>query len=161
VDGSFVLRLHTPSFKEFPMSTTAAATLPQPDSPPVLGVAAYLTVDGAIRASEFYQRALGAKEVARIPVDAKGRTMHVHLHVNNGSVMLSDAYPEHGHSWKEPGGFCLHLQVKGVDAWWKRAIDAGAQVVLPLQVMFWGDRYGQFRDPFGVLWSVGEPVTGN
>ena len=144
------------------MSTAAAATLPEPSAqPPVLGVAAYLTVEGAIRASEFYQRALGAKEVARIPVDAKGRTMHVHLHVNNGSVMLSDPYPEHGHSWKEPGGFCLHLQVTNVEAWWKRAVDAGAEVVLPLQVMFWGDRYGQFRDPFGVLWSVGEPVTGN
>jgi uncharacterized glyoxalase superfamily protein PhnB len=51
----------------------------------------------------------------------------------------------------------LHLQVDDVDAWWQRAVDAGAEIVLPLQKMFWGDRYGQLRDPFGVLWSMSQP----
>jgi uncharacterized glyoxalase superfamily protein PhnB len=37
----------------------------------------------------------------------------------------------------------------------QRAVAAGAQIVLPLQVMFWGDRHGQLRDPFGVVWSMG------
>ena len=134
-------------------------------SPPVAqpqvlgGVAPYLTVEGATRASEFYQRAFGAKEVAAQPVDEKGRTMHVHLYVNGGSLMLSDAYPEYGHPFKAPQGICLHLHVNDVDAWWKRATEAGAEVVLPLQVMFWGDRYGQLRDPFGVLWSLAEPAA--
>jgi uncharacterized glyoxalase superfamily protein PhnB len=71
--------------------------------------------------------------------------------------MLSDAYPEHGHPLKTPQGFMLHLQVEDVDAWWDRAVAAGAEIVLPLQLMFWGDRYGQLRDPFGVLWSLSEP----
>ena len=44
-----------------------------------------------------------------------------------------------------------------MDAWWKRAVEAGAEVVMPLQEMFWGDRYGQLRDPFGVLWAMGAP----
>ncbi len=56
-------------------------------------------------------------------------------------------------------GYTLHMKVDDVDFWWKRAVDAGAEVVLPLQRMFWGDRYGQLRDPFGVLWSMGQPDT--
>jgi len=123
------------------------------------GVAPYLSVGGAIRAAEFYKKAFGADEVARVPPDEQGRTMHVHLYINGGSVMLADAYPEHGHPLQTPQAFILHLQVKDVDAWWARAVEAGAQIVLPLQVMFWGDRYGQLRDPFGVTWSLASATS--
>ena len=126
---------------------------------PVLGgVVPYLMVDGAIRAARFYERAFGAVEIARQPPDDQGRTMHVHLHVNGGSVMLNDPYPEYGQLLKAPQAFTLHMKVDDVDAWWRRAVDAGAEVVMPLQDMFWGDRYGQLRDPFGVTWSLGAPV---
>ncbi len=99
----------------------------QPPMPAVLGgVVAYLSVDGAAKAAEFHQRALGAEEVFRYPVDEKGRTMHIHLYINGGSVMLSDAYPEHGHPWQAPQGFSLMLPVKdNIDARFQRAIDAG------------------------------------
>jgi uncharacterized glyoxalase superfamily protein PhnB len=117
----------------------------------------YLQLDGALSAAEFYKRAFGAKEIYRHPPDDKGRTMHVHLHVNGGSLMLCDPYPEHGHPLKEPQGYTLHLAVDNVDKWWDRAMKAGAQEVMPLQLMFWGDRYGQLRDPFGVLWAMGSP----
>jgi len=121
------------------------------------GVVPYLSVGGATKAAEFYAKAFGAREVARHPVDEQGRTMHIHLHINGGSVMLSDPYPEYGHPLKEPQSFVLHLHVDDVDAWWNRAVEAGAEIVLPLQVMFWGDRYGQLRDPFGVIWSLAAP----
>jgi PhnB protein len=121
------------------------------------GVVAYLQVDGASKASEFYQRAFGATEVGRQPVDEQGRTMHIHLYINGGSLMLSDAYPEHGHPYEPPKGYTLHMKPDDIDAAWKRAVDAGCEIVLPLQKMFWGDRYGQLRDPFGVLWSMGRP----
>jgi uncharacterized glyoxalase superfamily protein PhnB len=127
--------------------------------PAVLGgVAPYLTVDGATKAAEFYVRAFGAQEVARHPLDGQGRTMHIHLHLNGGSLMLSDAYPEYGHPWKAPEGFALHLKVDDIDAAWARAIEAGATEVMPVQLMFWGERYGQLRDPFGVMWSMGAEV---
>ena len=130
--------------------------LPQPE---VLGgPVAYLQVDGAARAAEFYTRAFGAKEMLRMPVDDKGRTMHIHMYVNGGSLMLCDAYPEHGHPYQPAQGFTLHMKVDAIDAWWDRAVAAGAEVVMPVQVMFWGDRYGQLRDPFGVMWSMGEPT---
>jgi PhnB protein len=121
------------------------------------GLVPYLQVDGATAASEFYQRAFNATEVVRHPVDDKGRTMHIHLHVNGSSLMLSDAYPEHGSALEKPQAFNLTLLVTDIDSWWKRAIGAGATEVMPVQDMFWGDRYGQLRDPFGVLWSMNQP----
>jgi len=127
---------------------------------PLGGVTAYLHLDGATKASAFYKMAFGAREIAAHPVDEKGRTMHIHLDINGSSVMLSDFYPEHGHDFKIPQGFMLHLEVDDVEAWWHRALDAGAQVAMPLQDMFWGARYGIVRDPFGVSWSMGMP-SGN
>ena len=121
------------------------------------GLTAYLQVDGAAKASDFYQRAFDATEVARHPLDEKGRTMHVHLYVNGSSLMLGDAYPEYGHPLQAPQAFNLTLQVDDIDAWWSRAVAAGATVVMPVQEMFWGARYGQLRDPFGVLWSMNQP----
>ena len=54
------------------------------------GAIAYLTVDGAVKAAEFYQQAFAAEVVAMHPPDDKGRTMHVHLYVNGSSIMLTE-----------------------------------------------------------------------
>jgi PhnB protein len=132
---------------------------PATPAPAVLGgIIPYLSVNGASAAAAFYQRAFSAVEVARHPPDEQGRTMHIHLHINGSSLMLSDAYPEYGHPLEKPQAFNLTLQVNDIDRWWDRAIAAGAESVLPVQKMFWGDRYGQLRDPFGVLWSMNEPA---
>lgn len=131
-----------------------------PATPPQVkgGVVPYLTVDGAIKAAEFYKKAFTAEVAAIHPPDEKGRTMHAHLYINGSSVMLSDAYPEHGHPLRAPASFNLTLQVGDTDRWFNRAVDAGCTAVLPVQDMFWGDRYGQLKDPFGVLWAINGPV---
>jgi uncharacterized glyoxalase superfamily protein PhnB len=121
------------------------------------GAVPYLQVDGALKAAGFYGPAFGAETVAAYPPDAKGRTMHVHLYVNGGSLMLSDFYPEHGVPKKAPQAFSIVLQVDDIDQWWNRAVAAGAEVVMPVQDMFWGDRYGQLRDPYGVDWALNLP----
>jgi len=127
------------------------------DTPEVKGgVVAYLNVDGAMKAADFYQRALGALIAASHPPDEKGRTMHVHLYINDSSVMLCDFYPEHGHPPQKPQAFTMTLLVDDIDTWWRRAVEAGAEVVMPVADMFWGARYGQFRDPFGVTWALNE-----
>ena len=130
-----------------------------PSYAPVLGgLVPYLTVSSATEASAFYQKAFGATEAARHPLDEKGRTMHIHLSINGASLMLSDAYPEYGHPLTPPSAFNLTLQVKDIDSWWARAVAAGAESVMPVQEMFWGDRYGQLRDPFGVAWAMNQPA---
>jgi len=132
-------------------------TNPTPAVPVKGGIVTYLSVDGALKAAEFYKRAFGAETAFAFPPDDTGRTMHVHLYINGSSIMLADVYPEHGHPWEKPQGFNLTLQVDDGDAWFKRAIDAGAESVLPMQTMFWGDYYGQLRDPFGNLWAINQP----
>ncbi|MDD3443839.1 MAG: glyoxalase/bleomycin resistance/extradiol dioxygenase family protein [Zavarzinia sp.] len=123
------------------------------------GMVPYLTVEGALAAAAFYVRAFGATIAAAIPADEKGRTMHVHLHVNGSSLMMSDFYPEHGHPAVAPQGYELALQVDDIDVWWARAVAAGAIPVVPVQEMFWGARYGRLRDPFGVAWSMNQPIV--
>jgi uncharacterized glyoxalase superfamily protein PhnB len=121
------------------------------------GVIAYVSLDGAIKAGELYKKALAAEEVHLNPPDGKGRTMHLHLHINGSSVMLSDPFPEHGHPHVPVAGVSLMLPVKDVDAWWQRAVDAGFVATMKPENMFWGDRYAQAKDPFGVLWAFVGP----
>jgi PhnB protein len=121
------------------------------------GIVSYLSLDGAIKAGEFYKKAFAAEQVHLNPPDDKGRTMHLHLHINGGSVMLSDPFPEHGHPYVPAAGFSLMLPVKDVDSWWQRAVDAGCTPTMKPEDMFWGDRYAQAKDPFGVLWAFVGP----
>lgn len=138
--------------------SAAPSTMPMPK---VLGgLTPYLQVSSAAKASAFYVKAFGGKEVFRVPEDEQGRTMHIHLYINGSSLMLSDPYPEYGHALEQPQAFNLTLQVEDIDAWFNRAVEAGATVVMPVQDMFWGARYCQLRDPFGVLWAINEQKAG-
>ena len=116
------------------------------------------------RASEaigFYAKAFGAREQMRIPADDGVRLLHAHLLVNGASLMLHDEFPEYVTELSgKPDGVTLHLQVDDADAWFDRAVAAGASVVMPLDNMFWGDRYGQVKDPFGHQWSIGASIKG-
>ena len=121
------------------------------------GIVAYLSVEGAIKAADFYKNAFAAEQVHLYTPDDKGRTMHVHLYINGNSVMLSDPFPEHGHPYVPAAGFSLMLPVTDVDSWWQRAVDAGCTATMKPEDMFWGDRYAQAKDPFGVLWAFVGP----
>ena len=135
------------------MADAQAAPLPAVKG----GVVAYLALDGAVKAAEFYRKAFAAEVALVQPPDEKGRTMHAHLYINGSTVMLSDPFPEHGCGYVPAAGFSLMLPVKDVDAWWQRAVDAGCTGNMEPQDMFWGDRYAQAKDPFGVLWGFVGP----
>jgi PhnB protein len=124
--------------------------------PVVTGVTAYLMARGASDASAFYQKAFAAEELSRMLHEQTGKLMHCHLRINGGDVMMSDEFPEYGMGLGDgPKGVTLHLQVDDADAWFERAVAAGATVTMPLADQFWGDRYGQLKDPFGHSWSIG------
>lgn len=130
---------------------------------PTTGVTPHLTInDGrAGEACDFYVAAFGATERMRMPADDGKRLMHAHLVVNGASLMLADDFPEYsGRPSGAPAGVTLHLQVDDADAWFDRAVKAGAEVRMPLDDQFWGDRYGQVVDPFGHVWSIGATVRG-
>jgi PhnB protein len=138
------------------MTTDAETHAAQTSAPAVKsGVVPYLLPSDAREAAAFYVRAFAAEEVARNAAE-DGRLMHCHLYINGGSVMMSDCFPEYGHPAQAPQGAMLHLEVGDADAWWTRAVDAGCEVVTPLELQFWGQRYGQIRDPFGYVWSMSQ-----
>jgi PhnB protein len=129
------------------------------ERPQLRGVTPYLTVHGASEAAEFYGRAFGAEEIARVPAEDGKRLVHCHLRINGENVMMSDDFPEHGYAVEgEPRGVTLHLAVDDADTWFERAVAAGAKVTMPIGDQFWGDRYGQIKDPFGHTWSIGAPI---
>jgi uncharacterized glyoxalase superfamily protein PhnB len=137
---------------------TETIALPEAPRVPIRGgVVPYLQVDGALLAADLYKTAFGAEIAFAYPPDDKGRTMHVHLYINGSSVMLSDAFPEHGHPHRPAAGYSLTIMPEDIDTAFARAVAAGLEVITPLQDMFWGDRYGALRDAFGVAWAMNAP----
>jgi uncharacterized glyoxalase superfamily protein PhnB len=136
------------------MSSTEVQTAPKAETKS--GLVAYLQVDGAIAAAKFYEKAFGAEIAAMHPPDAQGRTMHVHLYVNGASLMLADFYPDHGQPKVPHQGFSLALMVTDIEKKFQRAVDAGCTATMPVQKMFWGDLYGQLKDPYGVDWAMNQ-----
>lgn len=121
----------------------------------------HLVCDGASDAIEFYKQAFGAEELMRIPTP-DGKLMHAAITVNGAMVMLVDEMKEMGALGPNALGgspVTLHLHVADADAAIERAAAAGATVMMPATDMFWGDRYGQVKDPWGHSWSIAHPLS--
>ena len=113
-----------------------------------------LVIAGAAKAIEFYKKAFGAVEKSRFPAP-NGTLMHAEIRIGDSIIMMGDEMPEQGgRGPKSLGGspVTLFIYQDNVDAAWKRAVDAGAKVVMPLSDQFWGDRGGCLEDPFGHNW---------
>lgn len=137
------------------MSAAAATNEPCPAPSLNGGVVPYLMLENAAGAIDFYKGALGAEEVGERAAMPDGRIMNSRIDVNGGSIMLMDPMPEHGYPAVAPQAFNLHLQVDDADRWFDRAVAAGCAVLMPMQLQFWGDRYGMVKDPHGVTWGFG------
>jgi PhnB protein len=135
-----------------------AAVKPIPEGYP--RVTPYLCVDGASAAIDFYSAVFGATERMRMPAP-DGKVAHAELQFGDSVVALSDEYPELGaRSPKAFGGspVTMSVYVEDVDAVFDRALKAGAKALRPVEDQFYGDRSGQFEDPFGHRWSVGTHI---
>jgi PhnB protein len=139
------------------------------DEPIRSGITAHITIVGGTKekskakdAIAFYKAAFGADVLFENSEEAGDRLMHGTLAINGSILMLNDDFPEmrDGKPMAPPSGCTLTLEVGDADAVWQRACDAGAQVHFPLDNQFWGQRYGQLRDPFGHIWAISGPVTG-
>ncbi len=120
----------------------------------------YLTVDGAEAAIEFYRSVFGATERMRMGAPG-GKIGHAELQLGDSVIMLSDEFPEMGNrSPKSLGGTPVTISVytQDVDALFDRAISGGAKEITPVENQFYGDRSGQFEDPFGHRWNVSSHI---
>jgi PhnB protein len=131
---------------------------PIPDEYP--RVMPYLIVDGAAAAMDFYKSVFGATERMRMPAP-DGRVGHAELQIGEAVIMLADEQPEMGiNGPRTIGGtpVSLLVYVEDADSAFERALAAGATSLQPMEDRFYGDRSGQFEDPFGHRWDVATHV---
>jgi PhnB protein len=131
---------------------------PIPDDYPRL--TPYLIVDDAGAAIDFYSSVLGASERMRM-AGPDGRVGHAELDIGDSMIMLADEHPDmDALGPRTVGGtpVTLHVYVENVDDVFERALDAGAKSLRQLENKFYGDRSGQFEDPFGHRWNVASHV---
>jgi uncharacterized glyoxalase superfamily protein PhnB len=136
------------------MKMTKQHVKPVPDGMHTL--TPHLVCNGAAGAIAFYKQAFGAVEVTRLP-DPQGKLMHAMLRIGDSALMLVDEFPERGCFGAQSlkgSPVTIHLYVRDVDAAVARAVAAGARITMPVDDMFWGDRYGRIEDPYGHHWSI-------
>lgn len=119
-------------------------------------VTPHLMVQDVAQASDFYQRAFGAKEIVRMS-GPQGKVTHAQITIGDSNIFLGPA-PAIGNlrSPESLGGstVSIFLYLDNVDSVFSQAVSAGAKATQPLADMFWGDRYGVMADPFGHSWSL-------
>jgi uncharacterized glyoxalase superfamily protein PhnB len=121
-----------------------------------LGLGTHIFVPDADAAVAFYRQAFGATELIRHRLP-DGRVLFVELAFGPDKLLISEEIEELGALAPATLGgspVMLLLELDDVDAAAQRAIDAGADVEMPIAEMFWGERYGIVRDPFGHRWSL-------
>jgi PhnB protein len=131
----------------------AKATTPIP--PGFHTLTPHLSVNGAARYIDFLTKAFGATEVHRAPGPG-GKLMHALVKIGDSMLMFADFFPEMGCPPIAEGNWpvVLSLYVPDADASFEKAVAAGCTAALPLSDQFWGDRYGQVKDPFGFTWAI-------
>lgn len=132
-----------------------------PDRPDGFGaVTPIIYLSGAAAALEFYTNAFGAEEIKRVPGPG-GTITHAELRIGDCTIVVVDQLAGSGRAQE---GQVLSPRIElliytdDVDRSFRRAVDAGARVIMPLTNVFWGDRYGRVMDPFGQVWSLAKRV---
>jgi PhnB protein len=119
-------------------------------------VTPHLVIKGCANAIDFYKKGLGAQEIYRSKMP-DGRIMHAMIQIGNSFVMMADEFPDMGAVGPMTLGgtsTSLHIYTDDADKLFDQAISAGAIPIMPMADMFWGDRYGMIKDPFGHSWAI-------
>ena len=116
-------------------------------------VTPHLMLDNAARSIDWYKRAFGAEEIGR-NLDPAGKIMHAEIRIGDSHLFVNDVME--GKGPREFGGSpaVFWIYVDNSDALFKRAIEAGGKVRMPLENQFWGDRAGAITDPEGYTWWI-------
>ncbi|MFN2435209.1 MAG: VOC family protein [Nitrososphaeraceae archaeon] len=116
-----------------------------------------LVVKDANKAIEFYTKVFGAQENYRNHAPDNKSIMYAELTIGDSKLILSDEFPEMD-SLSPPtigkSPVSIYVYVDDADRTFDRAVSEGSEVIMQMTDAFWGDRWGQLRDPFGHIWSI-------
>jgi len=113
-----------------------------------------LTCKDAAEAIEFYKSAFGATELMRSRTPDGSKITHAELKIGDSIIFLNDELGPMTSGAPGASRISLFLYVEDADATFKRALAGGSTVEMPLDNMFWGDRYGCITDPYGHKWGI-------
>ncbi|MGH7557198.1 MAG: VOC family protein [Gemmatimonadota bacterium] len=115
-----------------------------------------LIVQDGRKAVDFYKKVFGATE-RMFMTDPDGNLAHAEIEISGSTIMLGEENPDwHNQSPASLGGtpVVIHVYVEDVDAVAKKAVDAGSEMLFPVEDQFYGDRSGRLKDPFGHMWMI-------
>jgi len=115
----------------------------------------------ARKAIELYKKAFGAIERYAVPGPGGKGVMHAEIRIGDSIIMMGEESPNEPCKSAETSGgspVSFYIYLDNVDEAYKRALDAGAESRMPVEDMFWGDRMGTVRDPFGYSWCLATHV---
>ena len=124
----------------------------------------HLVVSDGLAALKFYREAFGGEEGHTMMTEDGGRVMHGEIMLDGHLLFVSDEFTvEEGGKCRTPeslGGSTVRITLltDDADGVVERAVARGAEVIMPVQDMFWGARYGQIRDPFGHIWGINQQL---
>lgn len=116
-----------------------------------------LTLKNSLEAIEFYKKAFGAKQLDVFPAPDGKSTMHATIKIGDSIIMMGDERPMQDCRSAESlvaSPVSLFIYVPDADSVFEQAVDAGSEVIMPVDDMFWGDRAGTLKDPFGYSWTI-------
>ncbi len=136
-------------------------TTASPIPPGFRTVTPHMVIKNAGEAMDFYVKAFGATEISRFEVPGMGLLAHGLLQIGDSFVMVADEFPPDfgcpdalSPTTAKGTTFAIHIYTEDVDAVYQRALDAGCESIFEPMDAFWGDRYGQVRDPYGHHWGM-------
>lgn len=120
----------------------------------------YITVNDTAAALEFYRQAFSAKELPGRLTAPDGNVMHAMFQIGNSVIMIADEMLADGKMYSPSPStqgattFKLNLYVEDAKAVVAQAVDAGAELIIPVAEQFYGHLSGRVVDPFGHIWII-------
>ena len=108
----------------------------------------YLILDNADLFVNFIQEVFNAEVSFCIRREDEISIRHAEIHINGGTLMLASSMPD----LKKETGY-LFIYVPDANTTYKKAIDAGCEIIRELQKEDYGLTAG-IKDPFGNVWWI-------
>ena len=116
-------------------------------------VTPYIFVHDADAYVHFLGAAFGAREIGR-SVSPDGKIANCQLRFGSSTIMVSEASEQF-----PPSSAALYLYVGDADIAMRDAANAGAERIMDVSDMPYGDRQGGVRDPSGNIWWISQRLS--